>query len=59
MARMIFDLPLEIQMAIKIRAVKSGCTTGDVVADAVTEWFAEDVAEAKRVLTDEKGGDVE
>lgn len=45
-SRMMFDLPAEIQMAIRLRAAKSRLTTGQVVAQAVSATFAADVREA-------------
>jgi uncharacterized Fe-S cluster-containing radical SAM superfamily enzyme len=53
-SRMIFDLPFDIQMAIKLRAVKDNCTTGEVVAKAVEKVIPIELEEAKEVL---KGGD--
>lgn len=44
--RMIVDLPLDIQMAIRLRAVKNGVKTGDIVAEAIRTAFPEDVREA-------------
>jgi hypothetical protein len=44
---MILDLPVEIQMAIKLRAVKDGVTTGGVVDRAIREVFPADVMEAE------------
>ncbi len=52
--RMIVDLPLEIQMAIKLRSVKNGVTTGAVVMEAVEKMFPADVIEAKAALKDAK-----
>jgi hypothetical protein len=52
-SRMIVDLPADIQMAIRLRAVKTGKTTGEVVAEAICSLFAEDVAEALRVIKGE------
>lgn len=48
--RMILDLPPEVQMAIKLRAVKDDCTTGTVVAAAIAQVFPADLAEARNVL---------
>ncbi len=45
--RMIVDLPSEVQLAIRLRAVKSSTTTGAVVCEAVHRAFARDVEEAK------------
>jgi hypothetical protein len=52
--RMIVDLPSEVQMAIKLRAVKANTTTGAVVSEAVQNYFAKDVQEAKAVLAETK-----
>lgn len=45
--RMIVDLPADYQMAIRLRAVKSRCTTGEVVEDAVRIAFPVEVKEAE------------
>jgi hypothetical protein len=52
--RMIVDLPSEVQMAIRLRAVKSNTTTGNVVCEAVQRAFASDVAEAKAALAEQQ-----
>lgn len=52
--RMIFELPSEVQMAIKIKAVKSSMTTGEVVCEAVTQVFGSYVEEAKAALSERK-----
>ncbi len=52
MLRMIFDLPPEIQMAIKLRAIKNDVTTGAIVAEAIIATFGSDFEEAKQVLAD-------
>jgi hypothetical protein len=46
--RMIFDLPREIQMAIRLQAIKSGRTTGQVVEEAVRQAFPEEWREAQQ-----------
>jgi len=51
---MIVDIPSEVQMAIRLRAVKSGVTTGDVVTQAVQQAFCKDLEEARNVLADQK-----
>ncbi len=52
--RMIVDLPSEVQMAIRLRAVKSATTTGAVVCEAVQLAFAKDVQEAKAALAEQQ-----
>ena len=52
--RMMIDLPAEVQMAIKLRAVKRNVTTGAVVALAMTQAFGEDVEEALSILAEQK-----
>lgn len=47
MPRMFFDVTPEIQMAIRLRAIKAGMTTGEVVTEAITIVFNEDILEAK------------
>ena len=47
---MILDLPKDVQMAIRLRAVKDGCTTGEVVERAVRQTYLNDVREAEEVL---------
>jgi hypothetical protein len=54
--RMIFDLTPEIQKAIKLRAVKSDMTTGEVVSAAIKAAFGKDLEEARQVLGEAKGG---
>lgn len=45
--RMIVDLPAEAQMAIKLRAVKSNSTTGQVVYEMVQKVLGKDLQDAK------------
>ena len=52
--RMIVDLPYEVQMAIRLRAVKSATTTGDVVCEAVQQVFAKDIEEARAALSEQQ-----
>jgi hypothetical protein len=52
--RMIVELPSEVQLAIRLRAVKSSTTTGDVVCEAVQRTFAKDVEEAKAALAEQR-----
>lgn len=44
--RMVVALPLEIQLAIKLRARKNHCRTGDVVKAAIRATFPNDIIEA-------------
>ena len=53
-SRMILDLPPDVQMAIRLRAVKDGCTTGEVVERAVRQTYPVDVREAEGVCNDNK-----
>jgi hypothetical protein len=52
--RMIVDLPSEVQLAIRLRAVKSSTTTGNVVCEAVQNTFAKDVEEARAALAEQQ-----
>ncbi len=52
--RMIVDLPSEVQLAIRLRAVKSSTTTGAVVCEAVQHTFARDIEEAKAALAEQR-----
>lgn len=52
--RLIVDLPSDVQMAIKLRAVKSNKTTGAVVCEAVQMAFSKDIQEARSVLAEAK-----
>jgi hypothetical protein len=45
--RMIVDVTREVQMAIKLRAIKLGITTGAVVAQAIEIAFPDDLKEAR------------
>jgi len=47
--RMIFDLPKYVQMAIRLRAIKSGIRTGEVISEAVRLTFPDEVAEASKL----------
>jgi len=44
---MIVDVTREVQMAIKLRAIKLGITTGAVVAQAIEIAFPDDLKEAR------------
>jgi hypothetical protein len=55
--RMIFALPPEVQLAIRIRATKDGVTTGEVVRRAVLLTWKADVIEARAILLERKGAD--
>lgn len=46
MPRVIFDLPADVQMAIRLRAIKSGQTTGGVIAEAVALTIPQELEEA-------------
>lgn len=46
--RMIFDLPAETQMAIRLRAVKNQGTTTGVIVRAMEIAFPQDVEEARQ-----------
>jgi hypothetical protein len=48
--RMIFDVSPEVQMAIKLAAVKRGCTTGEVVTEAIRKTFPLDLNQAQEEL---------
>ena len=50
--RMIVDLPSDVQMAIKLRAVKGNSTTGAVVCEAIQKTFSKDIQEARSVLAE-------
>lgn len=50
--RMIVDIPREVQMAIRLRAVKDGITTGAVVEDAIFRVFRQDIDEAKVAIAE-------
>jgi len=49
---MIVDLPSDVQMAIKLRAVKGNSTTGAVVCEAIQKTFSKDIQEARSVLAE-------
>jgi hypothetical protein len=49
---MIVDVPSDIQMAIRLRAVKSQTTTGAVICEAVEQIFGRELQEAKAVLAE-------
>lgn len=55
--RMIFDLPADIQMTIKLRAIKSNITTGAVVSEAINKIFNADLEEARAVLIAREDGE--
>lgn len=52
--RMIFDVTPDVQMAIKLRAVKTGTTTGEAVAEAIRATFPADIEEARKALAELK-----
>ena len=51
-SRMIVDLPRDVQMSIRLRAVKNGWTTGEVVACAIKQAFPDDIIEARKHCRD-------
>ena len=51
--RMIVDLPPDVQLAIRIKAVKSNTTTGDVVCEAVQQTFSKYIEEAREALAEQ------
>lgn len=55
-SRMIVDVTPEVHMAIKLRAVKDGITTGEVVCRAIEQVFPDDIEEAKEVLKEKCNG---
>lgn len=48
--RMILEISPHIQMAIRLRAIKDDCTTGDVVTKAMEHYFKPDVDEALKYV---------
>lgn len=46
--RVIYDLPRDIQMAIRLRAVKDGVTNGQVIARAIELAFWNELGQAKK-----------
>ena len=51
--RMIFDLPPDMQLAIRLCALKSNMTTAQVVCKAMESAFASGIAEAKTILAEQ------
>lgn len=51
---MIVDVPIEVQMAIRLRAVKAGISTGEVVAIAIRERFPHDLQEAYNTMKEQR-----
>lgn len=49
-SRLIVELPTHVQMAIRLRAVKTNTTTGQVVAHLAESSLLEDITEAKAVI---------
>jgi hypothetical protein len=45
--RMIVDIDKSMQIAIKLQAVKTNRTTGEVVTEAIEKAFPEDIREAR------------
>jgi hypothetical protein len=52
---MIFDLPPEVQMAIRLRAVKTNRKTAAVISDAVEKAFPKEFSEAVEAIQKSKG----
>lgn len=52
--RMPYAVPVEVHMAIRLRAIKRGMKTGDVVAEAIKQVLGPEVAEALAVLNQAK-----
>ena len=52
--RMIVDLPPDVQMAIRLAAVKSNITTGSVVCEAVQQAFSRELDDARVALAEQK-----
>jgi len=50
--RVIFELPLEVQMAIKLRAAKTNAAMGTVVSEAIQKVFVAEIREAKAALAE-------
>lgn len=46
---MIFDLPAEIQLAIRLRALKDRVTTGQVIERVIIECFPREIDEARKI----------
>ena len=55
MNRMLYELPEEIHMAIRLRAIKDGIKNGEVFRRAMEIAFPDDVAEAKKELKKKEG----
>ena len=53
--RMIFDVLPEVQIAIKLRAIKNRCTTGEIISKAVELAFPDDIKEAREALKTRAG----
>jgi len=47
---MILELPPEVQMAIKLRAVKTNQTTGRLVEEAIRAKFPVEIGDAREAL---------
>lgn len=55
--RMIFEVSKEVQMAIKLQAIKTGRTTGQVVSEAIAVVFPGELKEAREVIKEQRGQD--
>lgn len=49
-SRMVFDLPPETQMAIRLNAMKSGSTNAEVITKAVASALEDDLKLAKSLM---------
>jgi len=47
---MIIDLPDYLQMAVRLRAVKTGLTTGNIIGMAIENTYRNEIAEAQRYI---------
>jgi hypothetical protein len=52
---MIFDVSAEIQMAIRLHAVKRGITTGETLEFMVRQCLPKDVEDAVKELAEQGG----
>lgn len=48
--RMVFELPEEMQVAIRLKAAKTGRTNADVICMAMEQAFRQEVEEARAVV---------
>jgi hypothetical protein len=52
--RMIFDLPPDLQLAVRLRALKNSTTTTNVICEALQNSFRADVDEARAVIAEQR-----